>query len=326
MQRVLVLDRNKQPLMPCHPARARELLRKGKEAVFRRYPFTLIILDREGGDVQPVAFKIDPGSKQTGMVLVGDFKRGKRVEYLLEKFNRQCAYCKAKDMPMEVEHIIPKSRGGSDRVSNLTLACHDCNQRKGDQTAAEFGHPEVQKRAKAPLKDAMAVNATRWALFHPLQTAGLPLEVSTGGRTKFNRVQQNYPKTHWIDAACVGVSGARVYLSPEHQPLLIKAMGHGNRQICRTDKFGFPSRHRLRQKRHFGFQTGDIVKAIAPGGKYKGKHVGRVACRATGKFDITTAAGKVNVSHKHCRAIHHADGYTYLKGEASPPPANGRVN
>ncbi len=79
MQRVLVLDKNKQPLMPCHPARARELLRKGRAAVYRRYPFTLILKEREGGEVQPVAFKIDPGSKQTGIALVGDFKRGHRV-------------------------------------------------------------------------------------------------------------------------------------------------------------------------------------------------------------------------------------------------------
>lgn len=51
-------------------------------------------------------------------------------EYLLEKFHRQCAYCGKTDTPMEVEHIIPKSRGGSDRLSNLTLACHDCNRTK----------------------------------------------------------------------------------------------------------------------------------------------------------------------------------------------------
>ena len=79
MQSVFVLDKNRKPLMPCHPARARELLRKGKAAVFRRYPFTIILKEREGGDVQNTTFKIDPGSKQTGMVLVADFQRGKRV-------------------------------------------------------------------------------------------------------------------------------------------------------------------------------------------------------------------------------------------------------
>ena len=79
MQRVLVLDSNQQPLMPCQPARARKLLRKGKAAVWRRYPFTIILKDRAGGDIQSVAFKVDPGSKTTGIALVADFQRGKRV-------------------------------------------------------------------------------------------------------------------------------------------------------------------------------------------------------------------------------------------------------
>lgn len=59
-------------------------------------------------------------------------------EYLLTKWNRQCAYCSVEDVPFEIEHIQPKSRGGSDRVSNLTLACHDCNQKKGNQDVRAF--------------------------------------------------------------------------------------------------------------------------------------------------------------------------------------------
>ena len=104
-------------------------------------------------------------------------------EYLLEKWNRTCAYCGEKDVPLEVEHIIPTARGGSDRVSNLTLACVPCNQKKGTQTATEFGFPQIQAQARLPLKDAAAVNATRWALYHQLCATGLPVEVGTGGRT-----------------------------------------------------------------------------------------------------------------------------------------------
>jgi len=77
MQRVLVLDKNKKALMPCHPARAKELLDKGKAAVYRHFPFTIILKEREGGDTQPVALKIDPGSSTTGLALVADFKSGK---------------------------------------------------------------------------------------------------------------------------------------------------------------------------------------------------------------------------------------------------------
>ncbi len=90
--------------------------------------------------------------------------------------------------------------------------------------------------------------------------------------------------------------------------------------MCRTDQYGFPARYRLRQKKHFGFQTGDLVKAVVPSGKYAGKHTGRVACRATGSFDIKTAAGKVTVKHSTCSIVHHSDGYTYTKGEPTVPP------
>lgn len=48
-------------------------------------------------------------------------------EYLLEKWHRTCAYCGTKDVPLQIEHIEPRSKGGSNRVSNLTLACEPCN-------------------------------------------------------------------------------------------------------------------------------------------------------------------------------------------------------
>ena len=78
MQRVFVVDKNKQPLMPCHPARARELLDKGRAVVIRRFPFTIMLKDREGGETQAIQYKVDPGAKTTGLALVAAFKRGLR--------------------------------------------------------------------------------------------------------------------------------------------------------------------------------------------------------------------------------------------------------
>lgn len=434
MQRVLVIGKNKQQLMPCHPARARELLNKGKARVFKRFPFTIILTEREGGETQPVSLKIDPGSKTTGIALVADFQKGKPViwaaelthrgqqikdalesrralrrgrrsrhtryrparfdnrrrpdgwlppslqsrieniwtwavrlsyacpisalaqelvrfdmqlmqiagisgveyqqgtlmgyevrQYLLEKWERKCAYCGAKDGPLEIEHIMPKSRGGSNRISNLTLACHDCNQRKGNQTAAEFGHPAIQAKAMLPLKDAAAVNATRWALCERLKLAGLPIEVGTGGRTKFNRTQQNYPKAHWIDAACVGESRQTVMLSVDHIALLIKATGRQGRHMTLPDKYGFPRTKGKGSSTVKGFKTGDMVQAIGPTGKNAGTYIGRVAIRSSGSFNITTTSGTIQgISFRHCKTLHHSDGYTYEKGKgASSPRFNG---
>ena len=47
-------------------------------------------------------------------------------EYLLEKHKRKCAYCGKGDVKFEVEHIVPKALGGTNRIGNLTLACHSC--------------------------------------------------------------------------------------------------------------------------------------------------------------------------------------------------------
>ena len=96
-------------------------------------------------------------------------------EYLLNKWNRQCAYCGVTNTPLEVGHIQPQSKGGSDRVSNLTLACTKCNLAKGNQDVNDFcsGKPFLLERilsqAKSPLKDAAAVNSTRWNLFNTLK-------------------------------------------------------------------------------------------------------------------------------------------------------------
>jgi hypothetical protein len=147
---------------------------------------------------------------------------------LLEKFSYACAYCGAKDLPLEREHIIPRSRGGSHRVSNLTLACHDCNQAKGNKTAAEFGHPEVEAQTKTPLRDAAAINATRWKISQMLLETGLPVEVGTGGRTKWNRERLGLPKSNPLDALCIGASTPdRIEGLKGLGVLIIKARGRG---------------------------------------------------------------------------------------------------
>lgn len=52
---------------------------------------------------------------------------------ILEAFGYRCAYCGASDVPLERDHRIPVSRGGSDDPSNLVPACKPCNVRKGAQ-------------------------------------------------------------------------------------------------------------------------------------------------------------------------------------------------
>ncbi len=436
MSKVFVIDTKKRPLDPVHPAQARQLLRNGKAAIFRRFPFTLIIKESPKDSlVQPLRIKIDPGAKHTGIAIVNDatgevvfaaelqhrgfaikesllsrkqLRRGRRNrktryrqppkyewsrkgnkmpspkqrregwlppsllsrvhnidtwvkrlskyanitaisqelvkfdtqimqnpeiagneyqqgtlagyetrQYLLEKWGRDCAYCGKPGLKLQVEHIHPKSKGGSNRISNLTLSCESCNLKKGTQDIKDFleKDPERLKKilaqAKKSLTDTAAVNATRFKLLETLKTFGLPVETGSGGLTKFNRTTQNLEKTHWTDAACTGKSTPTLRIKGV-KPLLIKAAGHGTRQMAGTDKHGFPTRHRTSQQIHFGFQTGDIVKAVVTKGKKIGTYVGRVLCRASGSFDISTSNGRVaGISHKYCISVHQGDGYSY---------------
>jgi 5-methylcytosine-specific restriction endonuclease McrA len=432
MSKTLVLDTNKIPLDPIHPAKARQLLRNKKAAVFRRFPFTLILIraasrreeSHPDSPVSTLRLKIDPGAKHTGLALVNDFtgevvfaaelkhrgfairdslisrrqlrrsRRNRKTryrkprflnitrpsgwlapslqsrvenikawveklrkfapivaisqelvrfdmqlmsnpdiqgkeyqqgtiagyetrEYLLEKWNRQCAYCGVKDVPLQIEHIHPRAKGGSNSITNLTLSCEKCNIKKATKDIKDFLKKDpsrlekILKQSKRQLSDAAAVNTTRFALLNALKATELPVETGSGGLTKFNRSQQKLEKTHWLDAACVGKSTPILNIKGV-KPLLITANGHGSRQSCRTDKFGFPSRYVPRFKFVKGFQTGDIVKAVVTTGKKVGEYVGRVAVRTTGSFNISTKDGLIQgISFKTCTPIHKKDGYAY---------------
>ncbi|MDJ0534540.1 MAG: RNA-guided endonuclease IscB [Xenococcaceae cyanobacterium MO_207.B15] len=418
---VFLIDQNKQPLNPVSPKRARKLLAQNKAAVFRRYPFTLIIKKVIDCPItRPLTIKLDPGSITTGIALLDEDKviwvaelshRGQQIkddlesrarlrrgrrnrqtryrqprfnnrkradgwlapsllhrvqtittwvkklmryapidncvmelvrfdtqrmqngeisgieyqqgelagyeirEYLLEKWGRKCVYCNAVDTRLQVEHIVPHSKNGSNRISNLTLACAPCNQKKSNQDIRDFlvDKPallsQIQKIAKQPLKDAAAVNSTRWKLYRTLKDI-LPIRTGTGGQTKWNRARFNLPKRHYIDAAATGNMDRLIFLT--HQPLEIKATGWGNRQMCGTNKYGFPVRHRSNIKIHKGFQTGDIIKAVVNKGKKIGTYTGRVLVRKSGSFDIKTSHGRVaGISYKYCIHLHSQDGYQY---------------
>ena len=418
---VFLIDSNKTPLNPVHPAQARKLLDSGKAAVFQCYPFTLILKRViENPNLYPLTLKIDPGSKFTGIALVTNQgnvvwamelqHRGQQIkdallhrravrrarrnrntryrqarflnrkrpdgwvapslrhriltietwvkrlqkfapldsiaqelvkfdtqaiqnpeisgieyragtlkgyecrEYLLEKWNRQCAYCGVKDVPFEIEHIQPKSQGGSDRISNLCLACHKCNQRKANRDIKDFlkGKSDVLnrvlKQAKTTLKDAASVNSTRWALFNTLKSFGLPVSNGTGAQTKFNRIRFSLTKAHWIDAACVGVVNAIKLVTTKI--LKVKATGFGGRQRCQTDKFGYPQKHRpLRPI--LGFCTGDIVRANVPKGKYKGTFTARVCPMSHGYGEFVIDKKRRSIKLDYLTSIHRKDGYEY---------------
>lgn len=56
---------------------------------------------------------------------------------ILRRDNHKCGYCGRSDLPLTIDHVIPKSRGGQDSWENLVAACLPCNNKKGDRTPEE---------------------------------------------------------------------------------------------------------------------------------------------------------------------------------------------
>jgi len=168
-------------------------------------------------------------------------------EYLLEKWGRKCAYCGKKDIPLEVEHIIPKSKGGTDRISNLTLSCQKCNLKKGNKTAEGFGYPEIQTKANQTLKATAFMNNVRWRLVNMLNC-----KWTYGYITKHNRIQLKLKKSHSNDAFII--AGGNKQLRS------VQYIGNRNRRNNRSlqlNRKGFKPSIR---RRRYNLQPYSLVK------------------------------------------------------------------
>ena len=174
---------------------------------------------------------------------------------------------------------------------------------------------KIQSQAKAPLKDVAAINSTRLALLERLKATGLPVEVSSGGETKFNRNQQRIPRSHWLNAACIGASTPNNIKWEQVKPLAIKAMGHGKRKMVNVDAFGFP-RGKPKGIPIHPFRTGDVVRATIPKGEYAGEYEERISSIKTSETRVgipdKKGHGTIYFQTKFVTTkIFNSDGYDY---------------
>lgn len=70
-----------------------------------------------------------------------------------------CAYCKGifSEKTLTLDHIIPKSRGGSSKWDNLVAACKRCNSKKADRTPEEAGFPSIKKPTRMSIHTHNAI-------------------------------------------------------------------------------------------------------------------------------------------------------------------------
>ncbi|MEU7385130.1 RNA-guided endonuclease IscB [Streptomyces tanashiensis] len=427
---MFVLSKDGLPLMPCHPARARALLARGRAAVARHTPFTIRLKDRRRSDAEVfgVELRIDPGSRGTGLALTetrgqtsadgvtvtvrrglvaielrhrgpqihqamvrrAGYRRRRRsalryrpprflnrvrrrdwlapslrhrvesvcsvvdglrryapvVEIHVEentfdipaltkgrrteapggkararsRSGESCAYCGASDVPLVVDHVRARARGGTDRPANLLLTCVPCNQEKAARPVEEFlaRRPEllaaVLGRLRSPLSDAAAMNATRAQLLLRLERTDLPVRCWPASLTSANRAAAGLAKSHTLDGLCVGPvgSGTGDAIVRVASPVYVfEATGRGSYARTTPDRFGFPRLVRPRRKRHHGFASGDLVRATVRKGRWAGVWTGRVTVRSTGRHSVATPLGRFNASHEHLLLLQRADGFAY---------------
>jgi len=215
-------------------------------------------------------------------------------EYLLDKWGRKCAYCGKANVPLEIEHIIPKSRGGTSRVSNLTIACHRCNQKKGNKTAEEFGYPKTQKKAKETLKAAAFMNNIRWKLVNLLNC-----QWTYGYITKHNRIKLGLEKTHYNDAFVIAGGNKQERIKPQQ----LRQTRRNNRSLQTNRKGHKPSIRRQRYK----LQPNDLVC-------YK-----KLLCRVKGVFNygkwvrvVTKTNETINTNIKNVKILKYGKGIQWM--------------
>ncbi len=286
-------------------------------------PLTNVAIERVSFDTS----EMTEGKLYGNQYQNGDLKDTKLRSFITNKNNNSCVYC-GDDNNLEVEHIIPKSKGGTNSTKNLTLSCRKCNELKDNLSLKQFGklikkdltHLEPSKTPKEAAIIQSARNYTIKELANIFE-----VETGEGWETSFNRHEVNLPKEHYFDALCVGKDYN--YKIITNQVLIIKAQGRGSRQMCRVDRFGFPRTKAKASKIVNGFQTGDIIKANVPNGKKQGKYLGKVAVRTSGYFNITTSNKTIQgIGYMDCSIVQKNDGYSYNIKRAtnsSPSVENG---
>ena len=266
--------------------------------------------------IEHVSFDVAQMSSDTKL-LGNDYQEGSLYQNKLRSFifnrsNGKCVYCGAK--ATEIDHVIPRSNGGTNSVHNLVASCRVCNKKKSNLSLKDFGKLVGKdfshlKPKKLP-RDAAIVQIAKNYTMKKIKDI-IPNAISyVAWMTKYNREELGLPKEHYCDALSVG--NVENYKFLTDKVLQISAKGRGKRQMCRVDKYGFPRTSAKASKSVKGFQTGDIVKAVVTKGSKQGEYLGKVAVRSNGYFNIQTKTQTIQgIGFEYCHIVQRSDGYSY---------------
>ncbi|NTV06325.1 MAG: HNH endonuclease [Chlorobiaceae bacterium] len=136
--KVLVLNSSYEPLSICNVQKAVLLLFGGKAVPVAHHPERFICTVSR-------SFPLPSIVRLTFFVRVPYKSILLNRKNILLRDNFQCQYCGKTDLPLTIDHMVPRSRGGEDSWENLITACTRCNSIKGSKTPREAGmHPLKQ--------------------------------------------------------------------------------------------------------------------------------------------------------------------------------------
>ena len=272
-------------------------------------------------------------------------------EYVLQRDGRTCQYCGTRKGRIEVDHVVPRSKNGSDRVSNLVTSCRRCNQKKDNRSLAEFlkRKPARLKKIEAQLRRSLSsashMNYLMHLLRRGLEGMGTPVEESDAISTAYTRKALGVKKTHANDAACLG--GPEKLINVPTEVTVVRSVGHGRRRMLSTpNQHGTPGYktgpkgrnspyraycrlprevqgfttmpgHKLQQRRVRGITSGDLIRYTHP---VDGAVTGYV--KVTNGNTRAEADGKRGVKLQAVTLLERDNGYRYGRGPNETPKGN----
>jgi len=308
--KVFVLSQAGKPLMPTTPRRARKWLKEKRARVVRKEPFTIRLRFGTREHVQAVKVGVDTGSKVVGIAATTKSevvfqaeihlrdniveKMVQRRQYRRNRRSRKTRYRPARwaNRRRSDGWLPPSVRSKCDattkavrfvasflpvRQVNVEIASFDSQRMQHPEIAGIayqqgelFGYPEIQARARVPLKDAAHVSSLKTAVVQHLQAIFGEEQVRTtfGYETKYKRIQVlGLPKSHANDAVAIACEMGEV-VKPLESVYQICCLARGQYQ-----RFNGPcSQHKCWAPRKVrGFKLYELVSTKGVGGYIAGR-------------------------------------------------------
>ncbi|MFQ6115812.1 MAG: RRXRR domain-containing protein [bacterium] len=191
---VHVLSKDGKALMPCHPAKARILLKEGKAKPIKGKTgyFTIQLLYGSSGYKQVIVVGIDTGAKRVPIAAVGNGKvyyvkekilrtdvkkqlsdrarcrcarRNRKTRYRKARFHnrvkRKCVRCGVNNVPKVWKKVKRKTGKSKKKVSNgRAKLCRKCQGKKGQHNCPHILAPSIKNRAESILNDVCKLSRT----------------------------------------------------------------------------------------------------------------------------------------------------------------------